>query len=225
MLVNPPGLAQAIILQGYINALCANSSAIARSSWKTISTTPGTDSTSLEVQGIAGNRLEPLLASSTLSLAMARHGQDPPSPFTSRVSGYVCISRMEGGACMETTVHLLTRKQNWMSGISRDRGTDSSHPKVSLGLPVCLYLDDGLPLATGSSASSVVSGSSVVSVSSGNSGSVTPSSELSVERASQASNGTKLDFSSSIRAEVAKEHKDTVVGLEVRGGGWGTWRV
>ena len=29
-------------------------------------------------------------------------------------------------------------------------------------------------------------------------------------------NGTKMDFSSSIRAEVAKEHKDTHVGLEVR---------
>lgn len=67
----------------------------------------------------------------------------------------------------------------------------------------------------------MVDGLSVATGTSGSSGSVTPSSELSVEKASHAVNGTKLDFSSSIRAEVAKEHKDTIVGLEVRWGGVG----
>lgn len=47
-------------------------------------------------------------------------------------------------------------------------------------------------------------------------GSITPT-EQPLEKASPTNN---MDFSSSIRAEVAKEHKDTVVGLEVRGGGW-----
>lgn len=49
-------------------------------------------------------------------------------------------------------------------------------------------------------------------------GSTTPT-EQAVEKASHTNNGTKMDFSSSIRAEVAKEHKDTIVGLEVRRSG------
>lgn len=46
-------------------------------------------------------------------------------------------------------------------------------------------------------------------------GSSTPT-EQAVEKSVHMDNGNKMDFSSSIRAEVAKEHKDMVLNLEVR---------
>lgn len=54
-------------------------------------------------------------------------------------------------------------------------------------------------------------------------GNVTPTDQP-VEKPADMNNDTKMEFSSSVRAKVAKEHKDTVVGLEVWWG-WGGWVV
>jgi cytidylate kinase len=114
---------------------------------------------------------------------------------------------------MEIIVPLLTPKQNWMNGTNRGRGSGSTHLNVSTALNTkyvhasLIYCMLSLRAAAGTESVSSVSSRSE---------SVTPT-DLVVEKSTLVNNGTKLDFSSSIRAEVVKEHKDTVLGLEVRG--------
>ena len=108
---------------------------------------------------------------------------------------------------MEITVHLLTPKQSWTNGISKDRETKRKQQlKVSVLLfcAGCILLEPLFVLLVAESGSNRGAENTA------------PADNQTVEKFLHMNNGTKMDFSSSIRAEVAKENKDHPVGLEVR---------
>ena len=133
--------AVAIPVEAPTNATCVNSSATAKSNWKTTSTAHDTGSTTRQVavgeQGITvtvGSKLEPLLADSMHVLALASRDPDPPSPSTLQALDCVFTCRMEDVVCMVITAHLHTLKQNWMSGTSKDTRTKHTQQQQKVSL-------------------------------------------------------------------------------------------